>query len=133
MMTVIPGSEETPNGLPRPRPTSRRRMFIFQKFQICATFSPRPGVSVSKKYFKYNPNIHPRLSYYLRLRGGGERDRDRDRDNDRLSLGARSRSPHDTREGGDSLLGGGGRLSLSSLNRPPSRSRSLSRSRSRSP
>jgi hypothetical protein len=68
-------------------------------------------------------HTHPKLP---RLRGGGERDRD----SGHLSLTPLSRSPHGTRAGGDSLQGSGGRISLSSLNRPPSRSRSRCRSRS---
>jgi hypothetical protein len=65
------------------------------------------------------------LSKLPHLRGGGERDRD----SDRLSFTPLPVTPRHSRSG-DSLLGSGGRLSLSSMNRPPSWSRSRSRSRS---
>jgi hypothetical protein len=69
-------------------------------------------------------NTHPKLPH---LRGGSERDRD----SDRLSFTPLPVTPRHSRSG-DSLLGSGGRLSLSSSspNRPPSRCHSRSHSRS---
>ena len=83
---------------------------------------PRPALHEAAilMFILWSSNTQPTHPKLPRQRNGSERDRD----SDRLCLTPLYRSTH----GGDSLLGSGGRLSLSSLNRAPSRSRCHSRS-----